>query len=411
MTSATVTTDTTDAALRRRALAVVPGGMYGHMNAGRFPAEFPQFYARAAGCRTWDVDGRGYLDYLCAFGPMVLGYGNPVVERAADLQRADGDCMSGPSARFVELAELFVDTVPAADWAMFAKNGTDATTTCLTIARAATGRRTVLAAAGSYHGAAPWCTPRTAGVTPEDRVNLGYFDYNDLATVERAVGAANGDVAAVIVTPFRHEIRAEQQPVDPAFARGLRELCTRIGAVLVLDDVRAGLRLHVGGSWEPLGVRPDLSAWSKAIANGYPLAAITGTDALRESAREVYTTGSFWFGAVAMAAAIATISEIRSVDAPALIGRVGESLRAGLLRQAQRYGLQINHSGPPQMPLLTFASDPDFAIADAWTTECLRGGALFHPWHNGFLSTAHTDADIVATLEITDRAFEAVSRG
>jgi glutamate-1-semialdehyde 2,1-aminomutase len=411
VTSATVATDTTDAALRQRALAVVPGGMYGHMNAGRFPAEFPQFYARAAGCRTWDVDGRGYLDYLCAFGPMVLGYGNPVVEGAADRQRAEGDCMSGPSARFVELAELFVDTVPAADWAMFAKNGTDATTTCLTIARAATGRRTVLAASGSYHGAAPWCTPRTAGVTPADRVNLGYFGYNDLASVQRAVDGAEGDVAAVIVTPFRHEIRAEQQPVDPAFARGVRELCTRIGAVLVLDDVRAGMRLHVGGSWEPLGVRPDLSAWSKAIANGHSLAAITGTDALREAAREVYTTGSFWFGAVAMAAAIATITEIRRVDAPARIGRVGELLRTGLLAQAQRYGLQVNHSGPPQMPLLTFASDPDFVVADAWTTECLRRGALFHPWHNGFLSTAHTEDDIAATLEITDRAFEAVSRG
>ncbi len=404
------TVTSVDGALRERARAVVPGGMYGHMDAGRFPLAFPQFYARAEGCRTWDVDGRGYLDYLCAFGPMVLGYQNPIVEQAAARQRSDGDCMSGPSARFVELAELFVDTVPAADWVKFAKNGTDATTTCLTIARAATGRRTVLAAAGTYHGAAPWCTPRTAGVIPEDRAHLRYFTYNDLDSVQRAVDEADGDVAAVIVTPFRHEIRAAQQAVDPDFARGLRALCTRIGAVLILDDVRAGMRLHVGGSWEPYGVRPDLSAWSKAIANGYPLAAITGVDALRDAAREVYITGSFWYGSVAMAAAIATIGEIRRIDAPAQIGRVGELLRAGLVEQAQRHGVGINHSGPPQMPLLTFAADPDFAIADAWTTECLRGGALFHPWHNGFLSTAHTESDIARTLEITDRAFEAVSR-
>lgn len=398
---------TLDADLRARAAKVVPGGMYGHMNGAHLPAAFPQFFARGDGPRVWDVDGNEYIDLMCSYGPIVLGHRHRSVEAAVAAQQAEGDCFSGPSARLVELAELLVDTLPAADWAMFCKNGTDATTMCLTIARAATGRATVLAAAGSYHGSAPWCTPNLTGTTPADRSNIGYFAYNDLASAEQAARAAGGDLAAIIVTPFRHDALRDQELVDPAFARGLRDICDRTGAVLILDDIRCGFRLDVGGSWEPIGVRPDLSAWSKAIANGYALAAVTGTDALREAATRIYTTGSFWFSSVSMAAAIATITTLRELNGPAIMERAGRRLRDGLAAQATAHGLRISQTGPVQMPFLRFAADPDLAKVNLWTTECVRGGVIIHPWHNWFLSAAHTDDDIDAALLVTDAAFAA----
>jgi len=129
-----------DRALSVRAALVVPGGMHGHLNRSTFPPDYPQFFARGERTHVWDVDGNRYLDLMCAWGPMVLGYQHPKVEAAYQAQLAEGDCLNGPGSALVELAELLVDTVPHADWAMFSKNGTDAATTCLTIARAATGR-------------------------------------------------------------------------------------------------------------------------------------------------------------------------------------------------------------------------------------------------------------------------------
>jgi glutamate-1-semialdehyde 2,1-aminomutase len=278
------------------------------------------------------------------------------------------------------------------------------------IARAATGRATVLAARGSYHGAAPWCTPRPAGTTPGDRAHLAYFAYNDLASAEAAAEAAAGDLAAIIVTPYRHDIGQDQELADPAFARGLRALCDRAGAALILDDVRTGFRLHLGGSWEPLGVAPDLSAWSKAIANGYPLAAVLGSDPFRAAATEVFTTGSFWFSAVPMAAALATLGALADEHAVATMAARGRALRDGLAGQAARWEVAIRQSGPVQMPFLTFTGDTGFALANTFAGEAMRRGAFLHPRHNWFISAATTPADIDRVLEATDQGFAAVRR-
>jgi len=392
--------------------------MYGHQNAAALPAEFPQFLERGQGCRVWDVDGREYLDFVSSFGPIVLGHAHPRVEAAAERQRALGDCQNGPSPRMVELAERLVALLPHADWAMFAKNGTDATTLALSIARAATGRAKVLVARGAYHGSAPWCTPRPAGTTPEDRAHLLPFTYNDLASVEAAADQAGRDLAAVLVSPFRHDARHDQALVDPAFARGVRALCDRRGAALVLDDVRAGFRLDLRGSWEPLGVRPDLSAFSKALANGYALAALVGRDALRDAATRVFATGSFWFAAVPMAAALATLDALEAERAIDVMVRAGTLLREGLARQARAHGLRITQSGPVQMPFLTFAADGgsdgapgSFERANVFTGAAARRGVWLHPWHNWFLSAAHTEDDVRLALDRTDEAFAAVRAG
>jgi glutamate-1-semialdehyde 2,1-aminomutase len=399
-----------DSALRARAQRVIPGGLWGHQNAAHLPDGYPQYFTRAEGCHLIDVDGRQFVDFMCSWGPVILGHRHPAVEQAVREQTALGDCMNGPAPVLVELAELIVDMVPHADWCIFGKNGTDATTTCITVARAETGRRKVLTATGAYHGAVPWCSPSVAGVTAEDRAHLLHYTFNDIASLEAAVEQAGHDLAAIVVSAFRHDMGKAQELPTPEFARRMRALCDETGAALVLDDVRAGFRLDLGGSWEPLGVRPDLSAWSKAIANGHALAAVTGRERFRQAATTVFTTGSFWCGSVPMAAAVATLTELRRIDGPAHMARMGQRLRDGLAERALHHGLRIDQSGPVQMPTVLFVDDPEWKRGFAFCAEALRHGAYLHPKHNMFLSCAHTEADVDAALEAADAGFRHVAR-
>jgi glutamate-1-semialdehyde 2,1-aminomutase len=398
-----------DAALRERAARVIPGGLWGHLRVQGLPPGYPQFFQRAQGCRLWDVDGREFIDFMCSWGPVVLGHHDPDVQAAAEAQARLGDAMNGPAPVLVDLAEHLTGLVAHADWVLFAKNGTDATTVCVTTARAATGRRKLLVAQGAYHGAAPWCTPYPAGTTAEDRAHLLHYRYNDIASLEQAAALAGSDLAAVMVSPFRHDYGVDLEMPTPAFAQAVRALCDRQGAALILDEVRTGARLDLAGSWEPLGVRPDLAAWSKAIANGHALAAVTGNDRFREAAASIFVTGSFWCGAVAMAAALATLRKLQAVDGIAHMRAMGQRLRDGLARQAVAHGFGIRQSGPPQMPLMLFEDDPGAELGTRFCALALGQGVYLHPKHNMFLSVAHRPQDIDDALQATDRAFAALA--
>jgi glutamate-1-semialdehyde 2,1-aminomutase len=398
-----------DQSLRRRAERVVPSGMWGHLHAAKLPDGYPQFFARGEGAYLWDVDGRRYLDLMCSWGPNLLGHQNAEVEEAAERQRRQGDCLNGPAPAMVELAELLVDMLPHAQWATFQKNGTDATTACATIARAATGRRKLLVARGAYHGAVPWCSPSLLGVTTEDRAHLLHYDYNDPESLAEAVALAGDDLAGIIASAFRHDLGRDQELPQLAFAHAARAACDRAGAALILDEVRAGFRLDSRGSWERLGVRPDLAAWSKAIANGYPLAAVTGAEWLRDAAGRVFTTGSFWCGAVPMAAAVATLRIVRRDDVPGRVARLGQMLRDLLAEGAARHGLGLRQTGPAQMPMVLFDDDPGARKGDVFCNAALAHGVYFHPRHNMFLSAAHTEADMRIAAEAAEHGFAAVA--
>ncbi len=400
---------TPDQKLRERAQRVIPGGMYGHLHADRLPAGYPQFFERAEGCHLWDVNGRRYVDFMCSWGPIVVGHKNPVVTEAVERQMAAGDCLNGPSERLVELAERLVGLIPHADWALFGKNGTDATTTCVTLARAASGKRKILVAEGAYHGATPWCAPGTMGVTLEDRAHLLTFKYNDVGSLETAVQRAGDDLAGIVVSAFRHDYGKDQELPDAAFARRARELCDANDAALIVDDVRAGFRLTLRGSWDLVGVQPDLSAWSKAIANGYALAAVTGNERYRDAASKLFVTGSFWCSAVSMAAALATLDVLENTDGPRRMRDMGQRLRDGIAAQAASFGIGVRQSGPPQMPALLFDDDPTYEKGERFTLEALKHGVYLHPRHNMFLSTAHTEADIDFALEATKAGFAALA--
>jgi glutamate-1-semialdehyde 2,1-aminomutase len=237
-----------------------------------------------------------------------------------------------------------------------------------------------------------------------------HYDYNDVASLVAAAQSVEGDIAGVIASAFKHDYGKDQELPTPAFARAVRQLCDETGAALILDDVRAGFRLHLAGSWETVGVRPDLAAYSKAIANGYTLAAVTGSDRFRDAAASVFMTGSFWCGAASMAASLKTLEIFERDGTIATIARLGQRFRDGLAQQAKTHGLVLRQTGPAQMPTVLFADDPEVEKGRLFATEALRGGAWIHPQHNMFLSAAHTDADIDRALQATDGAMSAVRK-
>jgi glutamate-1-semialdehyde 2,1-aminomutase len=403
-------TNAKDQALRARAVRVIPNGMFGHEATHLLPAAYPQFFSKAKGAYIWDADGNRYLDFMCAYGPNLLGYGDERVNAVAVRQLAEGDTMTGPSPVMVDLCEALVGMVSHADWAMPCKNGTDATTMAMTVARAQTGKRRVLVAEGAYHGAAPWCTPMPAGIVPEERAFIGKYLYNDVASLEAAVAEAGDDLAAIFASPFKHDAFTDQVLPDPAYARRARELCDRTGAMLIVDDVRAGFRLIRDCSWELVGVRPDLSSWGKSFANGHPISALLGSDSAREGACAIYATGSFWFAAVPMAAGVETLKILRESDYLEQSVRLGERLRTGWDAAAARHGFALRQTGPVQMPLVLFDNDPDFRTGFAWGEAMLEEGVYVHPWHNMFLCAAMTEADIDFAIAAADRAFANVRK-
>jgi glutamate-1-semialdehyde 2,1-aminomutase len=371
-----------DAALRERAAAVIPGGMYGHESTALLPAELPQFFTRAQGARLWDADGNEILDFMCAYGPNLLGYADAEIDAAFAAQLARGDAMTGPSPLIVELAEQLVAMVAHAQWAIFCKNGTDATSLAVTVARAHTKRRKILLAKGAYHGAAAWCTPNPIGTLPDDRAHLISFKYNDVASLERAAQEAGDDLAGVLVSPFKHDGFVDQELPTREFAHAARAVCDRAKALLLMDEVRAGFRLSRTGAWSALGVEPDLSAWGKCLANGHPLSALLGSESARGAAARVYTTGSFWFAAAPMAAALATLRRIRETDYLERIQRLGAQLREGLAKAAAAHGYALRQTGPPQMPQILFEQDPDFRRGFAFASELIQRGVYLHPWRD-----------------------------
>ncbi|MDX2165410.1 MAG: aminotransferase class III-fold pyridoxal phosphate-dependent enzyme [Deltaproteobacteria bacterium] len=396
-------------ALLARARAVVPGGVYGHQ-APRMVVggAYPYFFARGEGCRVWDVDGNAYIDLMCSYGPIVIGHRHPKVEEAVRRQLDDGDCFNAPSRRWVELAETLVRITPFADWAAFAKNGSDVCTWAVSVAREHTGRRKVIKADGAYHGAHAWCTPAPAGVTPEDTAHVLSFPYHDLAALAELASAHRGDVAAIMLSPFRHDAFHDQELPAEGFLSAVRALCDAEDIVFILDDVRAGFRLALGGSGERFGVQPDLSCYAKALANGYPLSACVGRDHLKAAAERVYFTGSYFTSAVPMAAALACLAELEATDAIAHMDAMGLRLQRGLEQQATSHSLPITYSGPPAIPFMSFVGDVKFARSRAFAAACALGGVYLTPYHNWFLSAAHSERDIDQILAVTDDAFTAV---
>jgi glutamate-1-semialdehyde 2,1-aminomutase len=389
-----------------RAAAVIPGGVYGHTSpVASLPLCFPYYAERAEGCYFFDVDGNRYLDFLCAYGPIILGHQHPEIEATASRMREAGGLFSHPSTVMVELAELLVQRVDFADWAVFAKNGSDVTTWALQVARQSTGRKKVLVVKGAYHGVDAWTNPSPGGVIEEDRMHIHPFPWNDEAAFEALLQSHQGEVAAIITTPYHHPSFGLNVLPTPSFVSAVNRLSTEHGVVLILDDIRAGFRLHAGGSHRVFGWEPDMACYCKALGNGYPVSAAVGKSTLKAAAGKVFLTGSYWNDAIALAAAKCCLEIIERDDVPAQLQRTGQRLLDGLVRAAAKHGFELIASGPAAAPMVGFAQDASLRLLQRFAELCASRGVLFHPHHNWFVSLAHDDAAIDHAIAIADQAF------
>ncbi len=397
--------------LFKKAAKIIPCGIYGHMSpAPLIPPTYYPFYAkRAKGARFWDVDGNEFIDYMCAYGPMVLGYGNDVVDQAVMAQYKEANCVSAPAPVMVELAEYLTDLIPVADWAYFAKNGGDVTNYALMVARAATGRKKIIMINGGYHGVSPWAqAPGHHGIIDDDHRNCIRIPWNDVAAFEKVIAEHPEQIAGFMATPYHHPVFEDNVLPAEGYWQQIEALCKKNGIVLMIDDVRCGFRLDLRGSHEYFGFKPDLVCFCKAIGNGYPISALIGTDNLKTPASKVFYTGSYWFSAAPMAAAMATLKELKRINGPEIMASIGRKLLDGLVNLANTYGYDLKLTGHPSMPYLRLTNDESLMLHQDWCAECTKRGAYFTSHHNWFISTAHTEDDINRTLEIADDAFKAV---
>ncbi|WP_105615191.1 aminotransferase class III-fold pyridoxal phosphate-dependent enzyme [Vallitalea okinawensis] len=396
--------------LFQRALKVLPSGVYGHLG----PAEscfipvdaYPVFSSKAKGAYFWDVDGNRFIDYMCAYGPNVLGYNDEDVDQAAKEQLKLSNCVTSPSSVMVDLAELMVDTVEMADWTFFAKNGGDTTSFALMIARAATGRKKVVLVKGGYHGVAPW-TQKLGypGITPEDVDNNLYVNWNDYEQFERIVKEHKGEIACFLATPYHHPIFEDNQLPEKGYWQKIRNLCTKEGIVLAIDDVRCGFRLDVKGSDHYFGFKADLMCFCKALGNGFNFSAICGIDDLKDAAASVMYTGSYWLSAVPFAAGIATINKLKTINGPEIMDKRGVALTTGLKDAAKANGFNLKISGHPSMWYMRITDDNSLMLHQEWVAECVRRGIFFTNHHNLFMNCAVSEEDIDYSLEVADEAF------
>ncbi len=401
--------------LIRRAMKVIPAGIYGHQG----PAEgchipidaYPKYSERASGTYFWDVDGNRFIDYMCAYGPNVLGYNDPDVDEAAARQREKGDCITAPSAVMIDFADLLVDTVKSADWAFFAKNGNDATTLAVMTARAHTRRKKLIFFKGYYHGVSPWTQKIDySGIMPEDVMHNIYVDWNNMDALREVFEANRDQIAAVIAQPYMHGNFADNVMPRDGFWQTVRQLCDEHGSVLILDDVRAGFRMDLAGSDHYFGFEADLICFCKAIANGYNVSALCGKDFLRTTVSGLSYTGSYWMSAVPFAAGIACIEKMKRIDSPRILIEKGEKLKQGLISVADKHGLDLRVTGLPSLFYLRLADDPSLMLHQRWIAECVRRGVYFTNHHNHFINAALSDEDIRETVEIADEAFDSVMK-
>ncbi len=396
-----------------RAVRVIPSGIYGHQGPAEgcyIPIEaFPLYSSKAKGSYLWDLDGNRFIDYMCAYGPNVLGYNDPDVDAAARKQQKISDCTTLPNTVMIDFADLLVDTVASADWAFFAKNGGDTTTLAVMTARAYTRRKKILFFKGYYHGVTPWTQKIDyAGVIEEDVANNLYCEWNNTEMLEEIFRQNRGEIAAVIAQPYMHGNFADNELPAEGFWQKVRRLCDRTNTVLIVDDVRAGFRLDLAGSDHYFGFEADLICFCKALANGYNVSALCGKDFLKNTVSSISFTGSYWMSAVPFAAGIACIEKMKKLDCPRLLIEKGTKLTDGLKATAAKYGYDLRVTGVPSLFYLRLADDPTLALHQAWIAECVKRGVFFTNHHNHFINASLTDEDIAETIEIADEAFVAI---
>lgn len=407
--------------LFERAKRVLPGGVNSPVRAYRAVGMAPRFITRADGAYIYDEDGKRYIDYVCSWGPMILGHNHPVIREAVEQAVRDGLSFGAPTRREVEIAELMIGMVPNIEMVRMVNSGTEAVMSALRLARGATGRDKLIKFEGCYHGhsdcmlvnagssALAGGHPSSAGVPVGAARDTLTAQFNDLASVEALLEQNPGQVAAVIVEP----VAANMGVVGPApgFLEGLRTLCDKHGALLIFDEVITGFRLALGGAMEYFGVEADLVTYGKIIGAGMPVGAYGGRREIMSHVSpsgSVYQAGTLSGNPVAMAAGLANLKQLQGTPSVYRhINSLAETLAAGL-RQALP-GCTVNQVGSVLCAFFTPGPVTDYASAKqsdtnryaAYFKHMLRSGIYIAPaqFEAMFISNAHTEEEIRRTIE------------
>ncbi len=352
---------------------------------------FPRFATRSSGNSFWDADGNQYVDYLMAWGAVVLGHGFAGVDEAAADQLSRGSLMNLAIEAEVRLAERLVEHIPSAELVRFVASGSEAAAAAVRIARHVTGREKIVHY--GFHGWLDWCQNlHPAGILPAVLANTLTLKFNDAQALHEIFAANRGTIACVIMEPVKDEEPAE------GYLEAVREITRSNGALLIFDEAKTGIRFGLGGAQVHYAVTPDLSVFSKAIANGYPLALLAGRADVFERADGVWVSGTYHGWPPAIAAANATLTVIEQKPVVEHIWSMGRRLMSGFNTLMEKHGFAARLSGAPPMPKVN-APDSETAQLRTLISKMLQRGYFIHPTHPWFISYAHDEACIDRTLQ------------
>ena len=418
--------------LFERSRKVIPGGVNSPVRAFRAVGGTPRFIVCGKGSRLWDADGREYIDYVGSWGPLALGHADPDVVAAVQSAAGRGLSFGAPTESEAEIAELLGRLVPGLDMVRLVSSGTEATMSALRLARGATGRSHIVKFEGCYHGhadsllvkagsgALTFGNPSSAGITPETAAQTLVLDYNDVAGLDAAFAEHGRSIACVIVEP----VAGNMNLIAPraGFLQRLRELCTRHGAVLIFDEVMTGFRVGLGGAQALYGVNADLITLGKVIGGGMPLGAFGGRREIMEKVAPlgpVYQAGTLSGNPLAVAAGLATLRKLQTPGFYERLGAATRSLCEGLVAAARRRGVAFSAQSVGGMFGLYFRAAPPSSYAEVMQCDTGAFGRFFHAmldrgvylapsaYEAGFVSSAHTEADITTTVSAAEAAFGA----
>ncbi|MBN2034123.1 MAG: glutamate-1-semialdehyde 2,1-aminomutase [Deltaproteobacteria bacterium] len=416
--------------LFEKAKRLIPGGVNSPVRAGKAVGIDPPFISRAKGCFLWDADQKRYVDYVCSWGPMILGHAHPAVVKVLQERLPKGASYGAPTQLEVEMAEMITEMVPSVEMVRMVNSGTEATMSAIRLARGYTGRDKIIKFEGCYHGhadsllvsagsgVATFGIPGCPGVPAELAEHTLSLPFNDQAQVEKAMDHFGEEVASIIVEP----IPGNMGVVLPkeGFLERLREITLKHGSLLVFDEVISGFRVAPGGAQELYGIKPDLTCLGKIIGGGLPVGAYGGRKEIMASVApegSVYQAGTLSGNPLAMAAGLATLKELRKRGVYQELEEKGRRLFTGLEDAAKSVGLDVRVNRVGSMGTLFFSREAitDFASAkrsDAvmfgrFYASMLKQGIYLAPsaFESWFISTAHDEPSIDKTVACAERAF------
>ena len=396
------------------ACEISPGGVTSERQPSKFiPGKYPIFLSHGKGSHVWDVDGNEFIDWICSYGPLVLGHHNENVDNAVFENIKNGFCFTFFHPIHNTLIKKLLEIMPWADMAKILTNGSDATAAAIRIARVYTEKDKVIR--WGYHGWHDWCyggagTDRIPYGVPKDSVkDILTFDYNDLNSLEEVFKQNKGNIACVIMQPFE----ASKELPKEGFLKGVKEITHNNNAVLIFDEIRTGFRVSLGGALEYFNVIPDMACFSKAMANGYPISVVVGKKEVMLPSQKTRISGTFFPNTFPMVAALETIKEIQNRNGIEYMWRQGNKLVNGFKSLIRDFNIEAEMIGLPVIPMLKFNyNDPDINMKykNIFFSEMVEKGILLHPNHHWFLSLAHTDKDVDDTLNAAEESFSKLKK-